>query len=223
VTLGFSAVNNVAVASSVVDNLFPKNAVRGFGWKEFWVHSVTCGAAAEVIWSHLGCSKIQSETAFVSGLLHDVGKLIIARAIPGRFLDVVNCCQIQRCDVIDAENAILYTTHAHIGLDLSRQWNFPESLCSGIAFHHHSADNANLPDVARIVKAGNMLAKALAPNYVLDVPFDVDLGEIASIARLDSRRMDSVVHQVELKMAQCEELLAWGDALPETISMFRAA
>jgi hypothetical protein len=171
----------------------------------------------------MGGSRAAAEAAFVAGLLHDVGKLVIARAIPGRFLDVVNCCQIQRCKMIDAENAVLYTTHAHLGFDLAKQWNFSETLCAGIAYHHHNAQNPNLPDVARVVKAANLLAKMLAPYYLVDLPVDISMDEIAQIMRLEPRQMDSVVHRVELKLAQCEELLSWGEAFPGQGARYKAA
>lgn len=215
VTLGFASVRNLAASASVVDALFPKRMFVGFSWQDMWIHSVTCAVAAEAIYVRaFGRGQGNNESAFVAGLLHDVGKLIIARALPQRFLQVVEACREYNFEMIRAESNILSTNHAKIGSDLAQQWDFPEKLRAGIAYHHCPEDACEHEDLARAVSAGNLLAKRLGRNYVVGVAVDISLSDVAEVAGLEAKDMGFIVDQVRDKMRQCGEILAWGNNMP---------
>ncbi|MCE5198618.1 MAG: HDOD domain-containing protein [Armatimonadota bacterium] len=215
VTLGFTSIRNLAASASVVDALFPKRLFPGFSWPDMWAHSVTVGVASEAIYSRMvGRCSGDSEAAFVAGLLHDVGKLIIARALPQRFIQVVEACRDYNYDSIRAENSVLSTTHARIGYDLAEQWDFPEKLSAGIA-HHHAPENASEhEDLARAVHAANLLAKRMGKNYVVGVPVDISLKDVADTVDLRVEDMGYIVDQVREKVRQCSEIIAWADRMP---------
>ncbi|MHB9035249.1 MAG: HDOD domain-containing protein [Armatimonadota bacterium] len=215
VTLGFASVRNLAASASVVDALFPKRMFPGFSWQDMWSHSVTCAVAAEGVYSCLvGHAQGANESAFLAGLLHDVGKLIIARALPQRFLQIVEACRDYNFDMVRAENNILSTTHCKIGYDLAEQWDFPEKISAGIAYHHVPEDACEHEDLARAVSAGNLLAKRLGKNYVIGVPVDISIGDVAEAAGLPAADIGFIVDQVRDKLQQCGDLLAWGEKMP---------
>ncbi|MCE5314487.1 MAG: HDOD domain-containing protein [Armatimonadota bacterium] len=215
VTLGFGSVRNLAASASVVEALFPKRMFPGFNWQDMWSHSVTCAVAAESIYSCMaGHVAGNNESAFLAGLLHDVGKLIIARALPQRFLQIVEACRDYNFEMVRAENNILSTTHCKIGFDLAQQWDFPEKISAGIAYHHIPEDACEHEDLARAVHAGNLLAKRLGKNYVVGVPVDVSINDVAEAAGLPPGDINFIVDQVRGKLQQCGELLAWGDRMP---------
>lgn len=216
VTLGFGSVRNLAASASVVDALFPRRLFIGFSWRDMWTHSVTCAVGAEVIYSRMvGCRGSENESAFVSGLLHDVGKLIIARALPQRFIQVVEACRDYNFEMIRAENNILSTTHCKIGADLAQQWDFPEKLTAGIAYHHNPEDALEHEDIARAVKAANLLAKRLNRNYIQGVPVDISAKDVADAAGLNCSDIGSISDLVRVKLSQCGEILSWGDSMPD--------
>jgi putative nucleotidyltransferase with HDIG domain len=215
VTLGFGSVRNLAASASVVDALFPKRMFPGFSWQDMWSHSVTCAVAAEGIYSCMaGNVQGANESAFLAGLLHDVGKLIIARALPARFLQIVEAVRDYNFDMVRAENNILSTTHCKIGYDLADQWDFPEKISAGIAHHHDPEEACEHEDLARAVNAGNLLAKRLGKNYVVGVPVDISVNDVAEAADLPAGDINFIVDQVRDKLQECGELLAWGDKMP---------
>lgn len=214
-TLGFSSVRNLAASASVVDALFPRQMFPGFDWQSMWIHSVTCAVGSEVIYTlGSGRGRASDEAAFVVGLLHDVGKLILARALPHRFRQVIEACRDYEFPMVRAERNILSTDHAKVGGELAEQWEFPEKLRAGIAHHHSPEDAYDYEDLARAVNAANMLAKRMDRNYLTGVPVHISLKDVAEAAGLPVADMDFIVTQVRNRLRQCGEILAWGDSLP---------
>jgi HD-like signal output (HDOD) protein len=213
VTLGFSSVRNLAASASVVDVLFPKQLFPGFSWQDMWAHSVICGLAAEGIYSRM-MGSANSESAFLAGLLHDVGKLILARALPHRFLQVVDACQGYGYQMQQAESNILGTNHATVGGELAQQWEFPSKLTAGIRYHSSPEGADEHEDLAQAVQAGNLLAKRMGRNYLVGVPVEISLKEVAECAGLNLASVEFVVEQVREGLRQSRDILAWGSSMP---------
>lgn len=220
--LGFASVRNLAASASVVDALLPRRMFPGFSWQDYWIHSVTCAVASETVYCEMKGSRNAGESAFVAGLLHDIGKLILARALPQRFVQVVETCREYGWEMVHAESNILSTNHAKIGGDLAQQWEFPELLQAGIAYHHAPESAYEYEDLARAVQAGNMLSKRLCNNYLIGVSVDIGLAEIAAAAGLPSNSMSYVVDNVRSRMRQCSEILAWSNNMPGAKTTYAA-
>lgn len=215
VTLGFSSVRNLAASASVIDALFPKKMFPGFSWQDMWIHSVTCAVASENLYSRMTKKSAGgNESAFVAGLLHDVGKLILARALPQRFIQVVEAVREYNFDMVRAESNILSTNHTKIGGDLAEQWEFPAKLTAGIAFHHSPEAACEYEDIARAVQAGNMLAKRMSKNYIIGVPVDISLKDIAETAEIPVTDMEFIINMTRDGLRQCEEIISWGNNMP---------
>jgi HD-like signal output (HDOD) protein len=215
VTLGFTSVRNLAASASVIDALFPKRMFPGFSWQDMWIHSVTCAVASETIYSRMSKTSVGgNESAFVAGLLHDVGKLILARALPSRFLQVVEAVREYNFDIVRAETNILSTNHCKIGGELAEQWEFPAKLTAGIAHHHNPEAACEYEDVARAVQAGNMLAKRMSKNYIVGMPVEISLKEVANVAGVPVTDMDFIVNMSRESLRQCEEIISWGSKMP---------
>lgn len=214
VTLGFSSIRHLAASASVIDALFPKQMFPGFDWREMWSHSVTCAVGTEVIYARM--SRMQgAESAFVAGLLHDVGKLIIARALPQRFLQVVDACREYNRPMELEEQALLSTNHAKIGGDLARSWQFPESLIEAILYHHSPEDSPKYEALARAVGAANMLAKRMSRSYLIGISNDISLEEITEHVGMSVEELEHITMVVRRRMGHCGDILAWGDAMPK--------
>lgn len=214
VTLGFTSVRNLAASASVIDTLFPERLFPGFSWQEMWVHSVTCAVCSDIIYSRIARVHRAGESAFVAGLLHDVGKMILARALPHRFLHIVKACRESGNDMKSVEVNLLGTDHAKIGGELAEQWEFSEKLSTGIACHHAPAAAVAHEDLARAVSAGNLLAKRLGRNYIIGVSLDVGLKDVAEAADLPLGEMQYIIEEARQKLKHCGEILAWSNGMP---------
>ena len=214
-TLGFASVRNLAASASVIDALFPKQMFPGFSWQDMWVHSVTCALATEAIYARTARGAGgKDESAFVAGLLHDIGKLMVARALPQKFIQIVDACREQGCEMAQAEKSILSTDHAEIGGDLTREWDFPTKLQVGIAYHHDPGGAEEHEDLAAAVQAANMLAKHMGNSYIVGSKVEIDLTEVADASGLRQEDMEYIVARVREGLQQCGDILAWRNSMP---------
>ena len=134
VILGFSTVKSLAISASVFD-MFDETRSRVFSREAFWGHSIGCASVARLV-GHREAGA-DEETAFVVGLLHDVGKLVIDQYAPQEFDAVVNLAQERRLSFFEAEKLVLVeTNHAEVGAWVGEQWSLSEELIGAIRNHH---------------------------------------------------------------------------------------
>jgi len=215
-TLGYEYVRNLAASASVVDALLPWRAFPLLDWHSVWRHSVICAIAAEVMAEFKASGrKRRDETAFVAGLLHDIGKLAIARALPGGFLAVIKTCHDEGKSMIDVEQKILGTNHATVGKQLAEHWELPEILTEAIGWHHSPGCALEYADAARLVHVADMLAQRLNGPCIRGLRADVSLQKITEAAGMSRDDLDFMAAEVRAGLKKSDELLSWGNDMPQ--------
>lgn len=214
-TMGFEYIRNLAASASVVDALLPRRAFPLLDWRRVWRHSVMCAVAAEAISDfQAGGRRHRDEMAFVGGLLHDIGKLAIARVEPTKFLAVLQACHDEGKSMIAVEHKILGTNHATVGKMLAECWGLPGNLVAAIGWHHAPYCALHYADAARLTYAADMLAERLNGPCIRGICADVSLQRIAEAAGLDPDSLDFVISEVRAGMTKSDEILSWGDDMP---------
>jgi len=99
-------------------------------------HSISTGILARRIATQEDLGQNQIDEAFMAGLLHDIGKLILLDKLPERCLEIVEFFNSSTCQLWEAEQKVLGTTHAQVGAYLMGIWGLSESIVEAIAFHH---------------------------------------------------------------------------------------
>ncbi|MCU1275718.1 MAG: hypothetical protein JWO48_3149 [Bryobacterales bacterium] len=99
-------------------------------------HSTVTGTVASAIASSEGLVKRASDTSMVGGLLHDIGKLVLASNYPKEYADVLAVAGKEGLTVTEAEQQCFGETHAEIGAYLLWLWGFPDPVCNAVAYHH---------------------------------------------------------------------------------------
>jgi putative nucleotidyltransferase with HDIG domain len=139
VLLGFDAIRNLLLTTSVFGLFSTKGNESRFAAERFWDHSLGCAIGAKVIGDYLRYDKI--EELFVSGLLHDIGKIVEMLFLPKDFDKVLSIVEDENVLMAEAERRVLDYTHAEVGALLSEKWNMSSKLVNVIA-HHHQPDLA---------------------------------------------------------------------------------
>jgi putative nucleotidyltransferase with HDIG domain len=102
---------------------------------ELWNHSVNVGELARNIARKLGCTTQTLDDVQVAGVMHDIGKLIQLK-IPG-FYEQKAEKEKEGMTSLDAEYAVLGTSHAELGAYLLGIWGLPDTIVQAVAYHHH--------------------------------------------------------------------------------------
>lgn len=215
VTLGFRAVRTVALAASVVDHIIPEEAFPGMSWRSFWEHCVATGASAELIARRLSTCKRGGESAFVAGLLHDVGKLVVARNAADEFGKIVERAIELDGDFSTAEVEILGTDHATIGGLLAQQWRIPEALATPITHHHTDTPSEKTEDLVKAVRGGNLMSKFIYGGYLTDHKPQITLSDISAASGLDENAVETLGDELRERVGECAEVLSWGTNMPD--------
>jgi len=133
IVLGTNSIKEVLYGFSI-KRVFNRIMTVGFDIEKFWEYSLYCGAASKVIARRLGY-KLAGE-AFIAGLMHDIGVLIIVQYFAPDFKKINQLLLTTSMTLIEAEQKILHTNHTEIGAWIAQKWNLPERLTTAIMNHH---------------------------------------------------------------------------------------
>ena len=159
--LGFATLKNTLLAAAVFDMF--RVAGTGFDLPALWTHSVTAATAAKLLAKRARYP--QSEKAFTAALMHDVGKIILARFIPQGLCEIVEVIQTENLAMYDAEHKVLGLSHPALGAWVLGRWGLPAPIVEAVEFHHHPTRAQNGFDLAGIVYLANILAHRSGIGY----------------------------------------------------------
>jgi len=120
-----------------------------------WKHSLAVAFGSRIIASKM--DPALSNDAFTSGLIHDVGKLILDQYIKERWELFEKFMADGEHTFLDAEKKILDLDHAEVASEVCRNWNIPEPLTVAIRYHHHPSQS-NSSELAYIVHVADAIA-----------------------------------------------------------------
>jgi putative nucleotidyltransferase with HDIG domain len=151
--LGFAAVKNLALGLSVVD-MFGRSQEGGLDADAFWEHALGCATCARLIAERV--RYVPAEEAFVAGLLHDIGKLILNDYFHTELDSALQLARDEMLPLPRAEHRIFRTDHAEVGAELACHWSLPRKLWSSIRGHHAYREGDTLTN---IIYLSNLLTK----------------------------------------------------------------
>jgi putative nucleotidyltransferase with HDIG domain len=153
--LGFDAIHQMGQAAAIL------RAIRGgehLDPLQLWQHSVAVALVARGICTMAGRDR-DRETAYLAGLLHDIGKIALDHAFPEDYGPVVEALGAGLSS-LEAEQTLLGVTHAEVGAMVARQWRFPEPIAAAIQDHHAEAGTDFL---ACLVQLSDLLVRTRIP------------------------------------------------------------
>ena len=143
--LGLEEIANLVLAAQIFDKLGNYDGGAGLDLKEFWRHSVGTAFVARAVARKLNT---EVESAFLAGMMHDLGKIILDRYFGDFYKAVFEVLAVEPIPIIQAEREILGVTHAAVGGQLAEEWKFPKNYLNAIAYHH---DVRTAPRYQRLV------------------------------------------------------------------------
>lgn len=173
VLMGMAAIRSLAL-SSHTSQLF-RRPLPGYAMArgDLWRHSLAVAFVSRRLATEAAAAPV--EEAFVAGLLHDLGKLVLSDLLGDAFDDLTLMAHRRRIPLYVAEREMLGFDHADLGARIAATWRFPAPLVEAIGLHHRPADATVAPALAHTVCLADtaclMTAAGVGPE---SVPLAVD-------------------------------------------------
>ncbi|MBD3222901.1 HDOD domain-containing protein [bacterium] len=198
VVLGFSGVRNVAMGFGMVSAL---KKLGGVSVATFWDHSLSAGAGAQAMAPLLG-SGHDPEEAFIAGLMHDIGHVVLASAVPDAWGEAQE--RVQRGgDPIETEKELVGMSHASVGQRLMKYWQLPVQLQEAARWHHNVKVAAGREQpLTTLAALGDVLA-CIHGGAFESPPPEEDLGRLL---RLNCLEVDQIRTALAGMDARIEEM-----------------
>ena len=133
--LGLDTVQTLVLGVGVFAELKTKPSDT-FSVGALWGHSMETAALAKQIAVAESNDKQFIDTAFIAGMMHDVGKLLLFSTLHDTYVQAVAMAREHNLLLCQAEQNILTSDHADVGSYLMGLWGLPGSVVEAIAFHH---------------------------------------------------------------------------------------
>ncbi len=171
--LGRKTVRSLVIGAAAQDFLSRPQAGYMLRKGELWSHSMAAGCGASLVAAKVGYKP--ADEAFVAGLLHDIGKVVLSSYLADQGSDLsLRLSQADRAfDQVEVE--LMRIDHAALGGMITERWQLPPKLSKAIAYHHHPSDADDVWQLATIVHLADALALMIGVgigidglNYTLD-------------------------------------------------------
>ena len=131
--LGKSILENLVLSVEIFRVFRPTKPIPGFSLEELHGHAQLAAKMA----GHVAGDKTIRGLAMVAGLLHDVGKLVLAEATPEHFARAIAGAKKENRPLFQIEEELTGVSHAEVGAYLLSMWGIPYLIVESVAHHHH--------------------------------------------------------------------------------------
>ncbi len=157
VLIGLEHLKKIVYAVSAAGLI--RHSLRHYGYHPehgFWLHGMGVAQAAGVVAEASRACPLRADEAYVAGLLHDVGKLVI-----DEFLDL----PAGQPATLEQERSAVGLDHAELAEYILNQWNLPESITASVRYHHASAEGGRWALGAAALNLGELICRHWRVGY----------------------------------------------------------
>ena len=159
--LGLNTVKNLALTFAMIGVLPSKN-VAGFDVGEYLIHSVAVASLARFLATRPESGGVDSDDAYVAGLLHDFGKVVLATHLPDEYREVLAIAGAEKRPLHIVERELIGADHADVGGMLAQHWKFSANLITCIRSHQSTPEANGL--TACVAMANQLVRRAAVGN-----------------------------------------------------------
>ncbi len=165
--LGVREIRQLVVVTPVIEDFQRLARQCDFPWREFWQHCIGTALLTREITSAV--QPPGDEAEYVAGLVHDIGKLVMAWAFPDHFTEIHRQAAESKRDLIEIENEILGMDHAELGALYLERHRLPETMVKTARFHHQPEKADSFERVVASAQIADLLLRSekigISGNY----------------------------------------------------------
>jgi len=217
--MGTNALKNIALSFVIVQDF--KDVPQGsFDLNLFWKRSITTAMAAEILAKYVS---LQDNDIFVSGLLQDLGILILYLVDPDNFSALQDEKRVNNKTACEAEKKQYGFDHTEVSYYLLSTWGLPEEMCQSIRRHHSEVKKNNCDESAVLLGIANKISSIYHAMDSNSLSSDVH-GSLEDGYDLSREQVDELIDIVGEKSREVLELFTIdpGDIKPFTLIMQEA-
>lgn len=156
--LGFNTVRNAVVSVSIIDAFSEKEGGEEFDITTLWTHSLSVAVTSKYL---ADSTKLHTpDDAFISGLLHDIGKIVLSHYFQDLFRMVWKGMREEDLSFYDAEKKYIPIDHSGIGGHIAKRWQLPAGIVDSLRCHHILRKTAHDFNLLMIVYAANIIVNS---------------------------------------------------------------
>jgi putative nucleotidyltransferase with HDIG domain len=138
--LGVETIRDLVLTCDIFSQFNPR-LLKRLGLSFLWDHSISVSGYARAITHAEQFSKSMISHGCTAGLLHDIGKLILAQNFPTAYGIALHQANNRKCALVDMEIESFGASHAEIGAFLLKRWGLPAIVVAAVGFHHFPERN----------------------------------------------------------------------------------
>ncbi len=132
--LGLRQIRQLVMVTPIIEDFQKLTSKVSFSWRDFWRHCIGTAILTREVCATV--QPMQDETDYVAGLIHDVGKIVMAASFPEHFNAIYMQPWDEGSDLIEREKATLGIDHAELGALYLKRHNLPAVLVETTLRHH---------------------------------------------------------------------------------------
>lgn len=164
VVMGLNSIKMLTLSSSVFGMIPDKELTEKCDIKRIWRHLIETATSARKIAEKIGYR--DPEEAFVAGILHDLGIIIMLLYYKEKYLEAVDIMKNDKTGLMATEKKIFGFDHCEVGAEMINTWKLPSKLAFVVQHHHQFDASGLMPEDSAL---NNIIA--LADRLTLG-PFD---------------------------------------------------
>lgn len=207
--LGVDTVKNIAISASVLQVFSKTQGNAHFNLPRFWWHSLMCASLAKAISEEIAYPSPQE--AFLSGLLHDIGKLVLWANFREEYGAVLAEAQDDPARILAGEST-MGAPHQEVGAWLARQWQLNSFMADAIFYHHNPSDQvAEALPLVRIIHAANVMSRR---RQEIDGSAAVKAGQLVGI---EIGKLEELTRRAEIETQEVARSFGITVISPESV------
>ena len=165
VVLGVNTIKNLALSTAILGTISETKKTPSMD--ALWSHSILTGVTAKHIATLVQVPHTLREMYFVSGLLHDLGKIPLIQCFPKEYDKVIDASKRKNLTMNRSEKIIFGLNHTMVGRVIVKKWRLGSPVKDVILFHHHpeQADTEH-QHIVRIVALANIFSTLIHRDFL---------------------------------------------------------